>query len=99
MVQIQTFPKTIERNLQRTMPSHALSIVHRVARDTSRKARTQDFDRQLEFAHATLHMKLYQRFGTHTSHFIAHAHRALDDLVIDKTSSGITLPLSFGRAV
>ena len=81
------------------MPSNALSIVHRIARETVRKSRSGDMDRHLQFAHATLHMKLYQRFGTNTANFIRHAHSALDDLVQRKTSSSIDLPLEFGKAV
>lgn len=93
-MQIKTFSRKIERNFERTIPPGAISIVRHLVRDIARKSSgSSEIDQRLEFAHAALHMQIYQRYGTRSSGFIQHAHNALDELISDVTHSSVHLKL------
>jgi hypothetical protein len=97
-MQIKTFPQKFERNFERTIPPNAIAIVRRIAKDLVRKSgNSQVPDQRLEFAHAALHMQIYQRFGTRSNGFIRNAHVALDELITgdSQMNTHIKLPLEF----
>lgn len=101
-MQIKTFPIKIERSFERTMPSHAIAIVRRLAHDITRKSKgAHELDQRLELAHAALHMQLYQRYGaTHSSEFLQHAHEALDELIAGShQESQFKLPVELSTPV
>lgn len=79
------------------MPPSAITIVRRLARDLARKSNgNPELDQRLEFAHAALHMQIYQRYGSHSSEFMQHAHNALDELIGEGGSRAhLKLPLEF----
>ncbi len=99
MVQSQTFPKRIEQNIERMMPPSARSILYRVARDVARNAKKSgNIEHSLSYGHATLHMKLFQRFGTSTREFMDLAHEELDKLADERQKSLQALPFAIGAA-
>ena len=66
---------------------HLPFVVERVVRQVARNFSVDSADssaiylRQIEFAHVTLHMRLYQRFGIKSNQTIDLAHLYLDKLL------------------
>lgn len=89
---------TVSKNLEQiqtpTLPRKAHKIIRSVVRETKRNQRTNEsvLLKQIEFAYATLHMRLYQKFGAMSEDFIAAAYDELREQLGQAASS--ELPLS-----
>jgi hypothetical protein len=77
------FRKSFEQKERMRLPPKATRILHSVAQDFLASNRTA---KRHEIAHATLHMRLYQQFGRHSSDIVSEADDLLHKLVGPKAT-------------
>lgn len=82
--------RKFEHNHSHALPPKALAIVRSVANDFMRRAKNRNhasYSREMQIAHAVLHMRLYQKFGTESREFIADAYKLLNEIIEERSAS------------
>lgn len=79
------FLQTFEQNKTEKLPSHISKLVAKTAREFVKRHHTTDPVLQrkiLELAHATLHMRIYQRYGSQDNEIMTTAYSDLTRRII-----------------